>query len=173
MCKFLAAAGFAAVCLLAGVGAAAHADGGSDAASTLDLPSPSWLTPQLEAQIVAAGPRGVDVPAATLDPNCIGTSPPYAGTDGASVNAVSAGACMVSPHGCTMNFIFSDGASNYIGTAGHCAGNGKTVIAQVATRVDPTDSVVATLAAIGSVVKGWNNGIGKDFALVKVDPAFK
>jgi hypothetical protein len=115
----------------------------------------------------------VDVAAAQLEVNCLGTSPPYAGTDGASVNAVSAGGCMVSPGGCTLNFVFTDGTSNYIGTAGHCAGAGKTVIAQVATRVDPTDSVVATLAAIGSVVKSWNNGIGKDFALIKVNPAFK
>ena len=80
---------------------------------------------------------------------------------------------MVSPGGCTMNFIFTDGTSNYIGTAGHCAGNGKTVIAQVATRIDPTDTVMATLAAIGTTVASWNNGIGKDFALVKINPAFK
>jgi hypothetical protein len=80
---------------------------------------------------------------------------------------------MVSPSGCTMSFIFTDGASKYIGTAGHCAGNGKTVIAQVATRVDPTDTVFVTLAAIGTVVKSWNAGIGRDFALVKLDPGFK
>ncbi len=175
MRKLLAAAGLVAAFLLAGLaGAVANAETGSSSdPTTLDLPSPDWLTSQLEAQIVAAGPRGIDVPAATLDPNCIGTSPPYVGTDGVSVNAVSAGTCMVSPHGCTMNFIFTDGTSNYIGTAGHCAGAGKTVIAQVATRVDPTDTVVATLAAIGSTVKSWNNGIGKDFALVKIDPAFR
>jgi len=61
MRKWLAAAGLAAAFLLAGLaGAAAHADAGSNSdPSTLDLPSPSWLTPQLEAQIVAAGPRGV------------------------------------------------------------------------------------------------------------------
>jgi hypothetical protein len=175
MRKMLAAAGIVAAFLLAGLaGAAAHAESGSSSdPTTLDLPSPDWLTPQLEAQIVAAGPRGVDVAAAQLEPNCLGTSPPYAGTDGASVNAVSAGGCMVSPHGCSLNFVFTDGTSKYIGTAGHCAGNGQTVIAQVATRVDPTDTVVATLAAIGKVVKSWNNGIGKDFALIKVDPAFK
>jgi hypothetical protein len=175
MRKLLAAAGIVTAFLPAGlVGVAASADTGSSSeATTLDLPSPGWLTPALEAQIVAAGPRGVDVPAAQLDVNCLGTAPPYAGTDGVSVNAVSAGGCMVSPSGCTLNFVFTDGTSNYIGTAGHCASRGKTVIAQVATRVDPTDTVVATLAAIGSTVKSWNNGIGKDFALIKVDPAFK
>ncbi len=175
MRKLMAAAGIAAALLLAGLaGAAAQADTGSSGdLTTLDLPKADWLTPELEAQIVAAGPRGVDVPAAQLEPNCLGYSPPYAGTDGASVNAVSAGGCMVSPHGCTLNFVFTDGTSNYIGTAGHCVAGGNTVIAQVATRVDPTDTVVATLAAIGTVARSWNQGIGKDFALIKVDPAFK
>jgi hypothetical protein len=169
--------------LLVGLGAAlalaviVPANAAANEGVTLDLPKPAWLTPDLEAQIVAAGPRGVDVPATRagggIEVNCIGYSPPYAGTAGVSVNAVSAGGCMVSPHGCTLNFVFTDGTSNYIGTAGHCAGNGQTVIAQVATRVDPTDTVMATLAAIGKVVKSWNQGIGKDFALIKVDPAFK
>ncbi len=174
MHKSLAALVIAAASLVAALGGTvAGATTGDSRPTTLDLPSPSWLTPQLQAKIIDAGPRGVDVPAATLDPNCIGTSPPYAGTDGVSVNAVSAGTCMVSPGGCTMNFIFTDGLSNYIGTAGHCASKGKTVIAQVATRIDPTDTVMATLAAIGTTVASWNNGIGKDFALVKINPAFK
>src|SRR4051812_14115887 len=174
MHKSLVALVVAAAFLVAALGGTvAGATTDDSAPTTLDLPSPSWLTPQLEAKIVAAGPRGVDVPAATLDPNCIGTSPPYAGTDGVSANAVSAGTCMVSPSGCTMNFVFTDGTSNYIGTAGHCASKGKTVIAQVATRIDPTDTVLATLAAIGTTVASWNNGIGKDFALVKINPAFR
>jgi hypothetical protein len=81
---------------------------------------------------------------------------------------------MVAPHGCTMNFVFTDGTSNYIGTAGHCVvGGGNTVIAQVATRVDPTDTAIVTLAAIGTVAKSWNQGIGKDFALVKINSGFK
>jgi len=72
-----------------------------------------------------------------------------------------------------MNFVFTDGTSYYIGTAGHCSGNGKTVIAQVGTRVDPTDTVFVTLAAIGTTVASWNSGIGKDFALVKINAGFK
>jgi hypothetical protein len=147
----------------------------ADDVNTLQQPRPSWLTADLEAKIVAAGPRGMEVPLAraqALEVNCLGTAPPYAGTSGVSATAVSAGTCMVSPSGCTMNFIFTDGTSNYIGTAGHCAGNGKTVIAQVATRVDPTDTVIATLAAIGTTVKSWNAGIGRDFALVKINAGF-
>src|SRR6266550_2572758 len=179
MRKLFAMAGLAAVTLLlVGAGSAAgSADTGTDAQAvgTLDLPKPAWLTDELEAQIAAAGPKGVEIarPDATVNPDCLGTAPPYVDTDGVSTTAVSAGTCMVSPSGCTMNFVFTDGTSYYIGTAGHCSGNGKTVIAQVGTRVDPTDTVFVTLAAIGTTVASWNSGIGKDFALVKINAGFK
>jgi hypothetical protein len=181
MRKLFVAAGLAVSLLLvaaAGVAPAESTDTSTDGTLvTLPQPQPAWLTEALQAKIDAAGPQGVEVPlaqaGASLNPNCLGTAPPYAGTSGVSVTAVSAGTCMVSPAGCTMNFVFTDGTSYYIGTAGHCAGNGKTVIAQVATRVDPTDTVMVTLAAIGTTVKSWNQGIGKDFALVKINPGFK
>jgi hypothetical protein len=177
MRKILTALGLAlALGLLAGTSIAVASTEEGDV-DTLAQPRPGWLTDELEQRIVEAGPQGLEVelgrPTAALEPNCLGTAPPYAGTSGVSVSAVSAGTCMVSPSGCTMNFVFTDGTSSYIGTAGHCAGNGKTVIAQIATRVDPTDSVLVTLAAIGSVVKSWNSGIGRDFALVRINPAFK
>jgi hypothetical protein len=171
MRRFLLATVVVCGALLAGA-AGANAEG---KLTTLPQPRPAWLTDKLEAKIVAAGTKGVEVTfqqGTAVEPNCLGTAPPYAGTDGVSVNAVSAGTCMVSPNGCTMNFVFTDGTSNYIGTAGHCTAGGNTVIAQIATRVDPTNTVV-TLAAIGTVVSSWNNGIGKDFALVRIDPGFK
>jgi len=173
MRKLLMLAALAAATLFVLGAGAASADSGS--IGTLDLPRPAWLTDTLEAQIVAAGTQGLEIvrPDATVNPDCLGTAPPAVDASGVSTTAVSAGTCMVSPAGCTMNFVFTDGTSSYIGTAGHCAGNGKTVIAQVGTRVDPTDTVSVTLAAIGTVVKSWNNGIGKDFALVKIDPGFK
>src|SRR5438552_6882330 len=108
MRKLFTIAGLAAVMLLlVGIGSAARsADTGTDAQAigTLDLPKPAWLTDQLEAQIVAAGAIGVEIarPDATVNPDCLGTAPPYAGTDGVSTTAVSAGTCMVSPAGCTM-----------------------------------------------------------------------
>src|SRR3954454_13498317 len=182
MRKLLVVAGLLLAFVLgAGPGTAVAATSSGEVI-TLPQPKPGWLTPDLEAKILAAGSKGVDVrfdkgggggsSGSTIEPNCLGTAPPHAGTDGVSATAVSAGTCMVSPNGCTMNFVFTDGVSNYIGTAGHCAGGGKTVIAQIGTRVDPTNTIV-TLAAIGTVVKSVNNGIGRDFALVKIDPAFK
>jgi hypothetical protein len=163
--------------LLAGASSAAAGTAGMPAGgklSDLTQARPSWLTDALEAKIVAAGPRGYDVRLSkqqALEVNCLGTAPPHAGTDGVSATGVAAGTCMVAPHGCTMNFIFTDGTSKYIGSAGHCVGG--TVIAQIGTRVDPTDSVVVTLAAIGKTVKKWDAGIGRDFGLVKIAPGFK
>src|SRR5919108_6486863 len=94
----------------------------ADDARTLDLPRPSWLTDDLQAKIVAAGPQGLEIPLpdagpdATVNPDCLGTAPPYVSPTGVSVTAVSAGTCMVSPAGCTMNFVFTAGTSYYIGT---------------------------------------------------------
>jgi hypothetical protein len=161
----------AAWALLSG---AAQAATNSEEATTLAQPRPSWFTEELEAQVLAAGHKGVEVELSkqqTLEANCLGTSPPSASTSGVSIAAVSAGGCMISPHGCTMNFIFTDGSSKYIGTAGHCVQGGKRVVMQVATRVSPVEesSVLVTLAAIGSVARSWNAGIGKDFAIVKID----
>jgi hypothetical protein len=146
-------------------------------APTLAQPRPSWYTDELHAKVLAAGREGIEValsPEQQLELNCLGTSPPAASTSGVSLQAVSAGGCMVSPHGCTMNFIFRSGTTNYIGTAGHCVAGGRTVVMQVASRVSPVEesTVLVTLAAIGQVAKSWNAGIGRDFALVKIDPGW-
>jgi hypothetical protein len=146
-------------------------------APTLGQQRPSWYTDELEAKVLAAGREGVEValsPEQQLELNCLGTSPPSASTSGVSVQAVSAGGCMVAPHGCTMNFIFTNGTSKFIGTAGHCVQGGRTVVMQVASRVSPVEegTILVTLAAIGQVAKSWNAGIGKDFAIVKIDPGW-
>ena len=177
MRKLITIAGLSAVLLLVAGASLGLATPGAKTEGTLGnlaTPKPAWLTPELEAKIIAAGPKGLEVTLApnATGPNCLGTSPPYVGTDGVSVNAVVAGTCMVSPHGCTMNFIFTDGTSKYIGTAGHCLAGGNTVIAQVATRVDPTNTIV-TLAAIGTRSRSWNSGIGRDFGLVKINAGLK
>src|SRR5207244_9262320 len=140
MRKLVRLVGLAAALALVGADGAA-----ADTATTLPLPKPSWLTPVLEAKIVASGTKGVEValgkPTKVPEVNCLGYAPLFVGTSGVSVTAVAAGTCMVSPAGCTMNFVFTDGLSYYIGTAGHCVAGGRTVIAQIATRVDPTNTV--------------------------------
>src|SRR3954452_23478326 len=112
MRKLFFAVATCAVLAVAGGGAAAtaSADSGSGDIQTLPQPRPAWLTDSLEAKILAAGSKGVEVrfdKGTALEPNCLGTAPPYAGTDGVSASAVAAGTCVVSPAGCTMNFIFT------------------------------------------------------------------
>ena len=153
-------------------------------APTLELPSPAWYTPDLHERVLNSGRSGVEVPLgqAPFDHDrdilgqlgCLGYSPPGTSlSTNPPLGAVSAGGCMVHPHGCTMNFVFADGSGNrYIGTAGHCVNGGGDVIMQVATRVDPTGLTFATLAKIGRVAKKVNAGIGADFALVRVDPGW-
>ncbi len=165
-----------AACVVAASACAAGATpaAAEEGAPTLTQPRPSWYTDELAARIAAAGPQGVEVELTEqqqIELNCLGTSPPSASTSGVSVAAVSAGGCMLAPHGCTMNFVFTDGTSRYIGTAGHCVQGGKRVVMQVATRVSPVEesSVLVTFAEIGSVARSWNAGIGKDFAIVKID----
>jgi hypothetical protein len=142
---------------------------------TLELPPPSWYTPELHQRILDSGQQGVEIP---LDHEsllgslgCLGYSPP---STAPSLTAVSAGGCMVHPHGCTMNFVFRDTKGVwYIGTAGHCVDTGGDVIMQVSTRIDPTETVFVTLAKIGHTVKKVDQGIGRDFGLVQIDPGWK
>jgi hypothetical protein len=178
MRKLLAAASFVAACALFGGASTASAEESTESgAPTLSQPRPSWYTEELEARILAAGPEGVEVELTEqqqIELNCLGTSPPSVSTAGVSLAAVSAGGCMLAPHGCTMNFVFTDGSSKYIGTAGHCVAGGRTVVMQVMSRASPVEesSLLVTFAAIGRVAKSWNAGIGRDFALVKIDPGW-
>ena len=53
----------AVLLLLTGASVALADDASTDGSlTTLDQPRAAWLTPELEAKIVAAGPKGVDVP---------------------------------------------------------------------------------------------------------------
>jgi hypothetical protein len=151
-----------------------HVVARAQGAPTLPLPPPPWYTDEVHQKVLAAGPRGIEVPVsheqAPLVLDCFGFAPASASSPAAST--VSAGGCMVHPHGCTMNFVFTDGSSQYIGTAGHCVEGANDVVMQVATRVDPTDTVLVTVAKVGSTVRSVNAGIGRDFGLVKIDPGF-
>lgn len=142
-------------------------------APTLPLPPPSWYTEDIHRQVMKAGPEGVEVPLSHQDApfvyECLGYAPAAASPP--SVLAVSAGGCMVHPHSCSMNFVFTDDTSKYIGTAGHCVGGGDVVM-QVGARVDATDTLLVTIAKVGRTVKRVDGGIGRDFGLVKIDPGF-
>jgi hypothetical protein len=75
---------------------------------------------------------------------------------------------MISPAGCTMNFIFRKSSSLAIGTAGHCVDKaGEPVV--LLTIAPGTENPV--LVNVGSVLVRRDNGIGDDFALVSIRSA--
>ena len=122
----------------------------------LKAPGPSWYTPELRSQVIAAGahgvaiPKGVDVPTSSLV--FLGIRP---------------GQLIILTHGnvtslCTSNFVFKNGPDFFIGTAGHCGAVGD----QVTMLYLP-----AGLVDIGNVVKSTGDaGIGNDFALISIHP---
>jgi hypothetical protein len=148
----------------------AAASASDDAATATAPPPPKWYTPDLHKRVIEAKGKPVQTPVPKAEINCLGYSPP-SGSPSDPLRAVSAGGCMVYPHGCTANFVFTDGTSKYIGSAGHClSGRGGTVVMQVATRVDPTDTVMVALAAVGKTTKKVDAGIGRDFGVARIDP---
>lgn len=150
----------AAAVALAAPTAPAYATTPSDAtallgdvnAVELETPSPDWYTPRLDAEVRAAAeigeavaiPEGVDIETSALL---------FAG--------IRPGSWMISPAGCTMNFVFGTPSDYYIGTAGHCAEVGDEVTIVAAPGV---------LMNIGTTVRSVDNGIGDDFALIDVRP---
>lgn len=112
---------------------------------------PAWYTAELHQQVLAANGAPVAAPAEAPLPSEVGIRP---------------GAWMLSPSGCTMNFIFRSGSSFAIGTAGHCANAGDPV---VLITVAPGASN-PVLVDVGTASVSHNNGVGDDFALVPINP---
>jgi hypothetical protein len=113
--------------------------------------TPSWFTPELAARVHATPGVPVALPNDAPLPSEIGIRP---------------GSWMLSPAGCTMNFVFRSGTNFAIGTAGHCANAGDPVV--LVTLAPGTANPV--LVEIGNVSVSRNNGIGDDFALVPINP---
>lgn len=125
---------------------------------TLKAPAPAWYTPALHQKVLAAGTRGValpatkDVPASSLVFLGIRPGQLILLTEGDTTSL------------CTSNFVFTNAAGNYfIGTAGHCGHVG----AQVTMLFLPMG-----LVDIGNIVYSTGDaGVGNDFALISIDPA--
>ncbi|MBI4260850.1 MAG: hypothetical protein HY658_09830 [Actinobacteria bacterium] len=117
--------------------------------------TPSWYTAELAAEVLARPGRPVAAPIDAPFPSVVGIRP---------------GAWMISPAGCTMNFVFSKGGSVAIGTAGHCVDKvGQPV---VLLTVAPGGSN-PVLVNVGSVLARRDGGVGDDFALVSIAPALR
>jgi len=114
-----------------------------------------FMKAKMEKKLSKKGAKGVHIPLAALNTECPGVQSP----------GVSAGGCIVAPYGCTANFIFTDGSSQYVGTARHCADR---IGQEVTMQVDTT-----TLAVVGTVshMTSGEGEPGNDWALIQIDPA--
>jgi hypothetical protein len=118
----------------------------------LEAPRPRWYTPRLHSRVLAAARQGraVPLPKRVRYP-----------ASGLAFRGIRPGSWIISPAGCTTNFVFGSRRNYFIGTAGHCARVGQRVTIVAAPGV---------LMNIGRVVKSVNRGVGNDFALIDVRP---
>jgi hypothetical protein len=144
--RFRPCAVLACVLFVLFTGSAAAADGRTPA---------KFIKPNIEKKLAKKGAKGVHIPLAALNTECPGIQSP----------GVSAAGCIVAPAGCTANFIFTDGSSQYVGTARHCVDRvGQTVTMQVDT------TTVADVGTVSHMTSGEGEP-GNDWALIRIDPA--
>jgi hypothetical protein len=124
---------------------------GSGHAIQLKAATPAWFTDELAARVHEANGAPVAAPPEAPLPGEVGIRP---------------GSWMISPAGCTMNFVFGSPGADSIGTAGHC---GKTGEAVTLLTLAP-GGANPVLVDIGTVQKSVDGGIGNDFALVSIRP---
>jgi hypothetical protein len=113
---------------------------------------PDWYTPQVEQQVLAAQGQPVAAPVEAPLPGTVGIRP---------------GSWMISPAGCTMNFVFQKSGAFAIGTAGHCVDKLGEPVVLLTLAPGGANPV---LVDVGSVIARHDNGVGDDFALVSIRP---
>ena len=144
--------------------------GQATAASTLRTSHPSWFTPKFKKQVNRASkkgkgkaaPKAAEPGPTDICPGVYPNNPTPTGT------VVAAGTCEVFPYGCTANFVYSGGGQYYIGTAGHCVDK----VGQSIYMVVSTPGVGPSIANVGTVSKFVNGGVGNDYAVIAINPAF-
>ena len=114
---------------------------------------PAWFSATLEQEVLAAGGMPVAAPQDAPLPSEVGIRP---------------GSWMISPYGCTMNFVFTRSGAFGIGTAGHCVDDLKQHVILLTLAPGTSNPV---LVDIGTAIARHENGIGDDFALVSINPA--
>jgi hypothetical protein len=109
--------------------------------------SPAWFTSALKQEVLENGTA--QAPADAPLPGQVGIRP---------------GSMMISPFICTMNFIFRQGDTLAIGTAGHCLEAGEPVV--LLTVAPGGENPV--LVELGRVLLKRDGGIGQDYGLVEI-----
>jgi len=134
---------------------------------------PSWFDMAFSRRVMAAGTNGVRAPRGATLPAAVGLAYP----------GIRPGQWLVTvttnPVGfawCTANFVFAKSGAVGLGTAGHCAARDA-----LGAYPDVTAYVVPPVGTgklpgfyhIGKFVLSHNNGIGDDFAMISIFPAYK
>jgi hypothetical protein len=133
--------------------------------------APAWYTKAYHRRVLAAGTKGVRLPAGVTVPAAVGLV----------ANGIRPGQWLISVGGlgfswCTANFVFrSSGGAYGLGTAGHCAakdalGGFPDVTAYVRP---PPGKGRPGIYHIGRFVLSRNKGIGNDFAMVSIYTKYK
>lgn len=135
--------------------------------------APSWYTADYHRRVVAAGRSGVRLPEAARHDRQFAV--------GMVSTGIRPGTWLVTvttdPVGfswCTANFVFKKKSAYGLGTAGHCAakdalGGYPDVTAYV---VPPAGQGAPGFYHIGTFVLSRDNGIGDDFAMIKLYPQY-
>lgn len=126
--------------------------GTTPGAIPLEAERPSWYTDELDARVRAADGAPVAAPPDAPLPGEVGIRP---------------GSWMISPAGCTMNFIFAKRGALAIGTAGHCVDERNQEVVLLTVAPGGGNPV---LVEVGKVLTMRDEGIGDDFALVSIRP---
>ena len=116
---------------------------------------PDWFTPELAAAVDAADGQPVAAP----------TDAPLPGTVG-----IRPGSWMISPAGCTMNFVFGNGGDFAIGTAGHCVDGVGDEVTLLTLAPGTENPVLVEIGAVLSRVVGPEDEVRAVFALVSIRP---
>lgn len=141
-----------------GIGAPAAATATSpdlDLANAIPLraDTPSWVTPELLAKVEDAASRAAGYDFVKDEEVPLSASAIF----------IRPGAMMISPSICTMNFLFENSGTYYMGSAGHCNAGGSSVVILAAPSV---------LVGLGTTTTSHNNGIGDDYSLVRISTSW-
>jgi hypothetical protein len=134
---------------------------------------PAWYDRAYFRRVMEAGTNGVRVPKGAVMPTAVGLAYP----------GIRPGQWLVTvttdPVGfawCTANFVFAKNPAVGLGTAGHCAakdalGGYPDVTAYVVP--PPASGKLPGFYHIGKFVRSHNRGIGDDFAMISISPAYR
>lgn len=138
--------------------------------------SPSWFTPSFQRRLLASGTDGVRLPEGATLPG--GVAAPQA--VGLATTGIRPGQWLLTLLGsdgsgdtlgwCSANFVFKKDSAWGLGTAGHCGPEGKPVSAFVVP--PPSSGKLPGLYVIGEIVVSHDNGVGDDFAMIRIKREF-